>query len=158
MQYFFKTMSNRKRMFSTELKVDEEDEANPFTGTKDPYKILGVEKGCSKEDVKQAFRRYVLKLHPDKSLQWEILNPDEATQASREVIAAKRFFDDFFNRNPSNPSSSSSNTPKENKKPRTNLKPFEFTEEERESFFESCEKRVSRMEELIHSQGIHIKK
>ena len=33
---------------------------------KDYYKILGVEKGASKEDVKKAFRKLAHKYHPDK--------------------------------------------------------------------------------------------
>ena len=145
-------MSNRKRMF--EPVPQEEEEENPFTGTKDPYKILGVERGCTKEEVKIAYKNYLLKVHPDKALKWDILNPDESTLACREVISAKKFFDDFFSVDPTSSSSTSSQVAKRHK---TNLKPFEFTEEERESFFEDCESRVSDMEELIISQGKQIK-
>ena len=32
----------------------------------DPYKILGVARGCSEIDVKKAYRKKCLKHHPDK--------------------------------------------------------------------------------------------
>lgn len=32
----------------------------------DPYKVLGVEKGASKEEIKSAFRMAASKYHPDK--------------------------------------------------------------------------------------------
>ena len=148
--------ANRKRLYKTTNPQEEEDgKGNPFTGAKDPYKILGVEKGCSKEEVKQAWRNYLMKVHPDKALHLDILDPDEATLACREVIAAKSFFDDFFSKNTS--SSSSGTTSPQVKKPRTNTKPFEVTEEEQDWLFQDCQMRVSRMEQLIDSQGTAIK-
>lgn len=42
---------------------------NPHTmaTTKDYYKVLGVEKNASKDDIKKAFRKLAHKYHPDKS-------------------------------------------------------------------------------------------
>lgn len=36
------------------------------TGRKDPYTILGVEPGASKEEIHEAYRRLVQQYHPDK--------------------------------------------------------------------------------------------
>lgn len=49
----------------------------------DPYKVLGLERGASDEEVKKAYRRLAKKYHPD-------LNPgdQEAARKMREVNAA----------------------------------------------------------------------
>jgi DnaJ like chaperone protein len=36
-----------------------------FDGT-DPYRVLGIERGASREEIKRAYRRLVVKYHPDK--------------------------------------------------------------------------------------------
>jgi len=49
---------------------------------KDYYKVLGVEKDASENDLKKAFKRRAVKVHPDK-------NPaPRATEAFKKVNAA----------------------------------------------------------------------
>lgn len=50
-------------------------------GTEDPYGILGVDRGSSEDDIKKAYRKLALKLHPDK-------NPDEDPETFKRVTRA----------------------------------------------------------------------
>jgi len=55
----------------------------------DPYRILGVPRGASPEDVKRAFRRLALQYHPDR-------NPDDPVAEARfkEITAAYELLSD----------------------------------------------------------------
>jgi molecular chaperone DnaJ len=57
---------------------------------RDPYKILGVSKNASKDEIKKAFRQLALKYHPDK-------NPDNrkwAEEKFKEVAEAYEILND----------------------------------------------------------------
>ncbi len=56
---------------------------------KDYYKILGIDKGASKEEIKRAFRKLARKYHPD-------VNPDEAKSGEKfkEINEAYSFLSD----------------------------------------------------------------
>ncbi|XP_039487282.1 dnaJ protein homolog 1-like [Drosophila santomea] len=49
---------------------------------KDYYKILGIDRNASSEDVKKGYRRMALRYHPDKN------DHPQAEEQFREVVAA----------------------------------------------------------------------
>lgn len=51
---------------------------------RDFYKILGVSKNCSKDDLKKAYRKLALKWHPDKNPD----NRDQAAEKFKEIAEA----------------------------------------------------------------------
>lgn len=42
------------------------EECEEHFGTKDLYEILGLEKGATEEEIKKAYRKKSLKVHPDR--------------------------------------------------------------------------------------------
>lgn len=54
--------------------------------SQDPYKVLGVEKNASKDEIKKAFRRLAHKYHPDK--------PDGDEAKFKEINAAYQILSD----------------------------------------------------------------
>lgn len=71
----------------------------------DPYKVLGLEKGASDEEVKQAYRRLAKKYHPD-------LNPGDQ-EAARKMQEINEAYDRIKNpeKYASQPGSSQSQNP-----------------------------------------------
>jgi len=56
----------------------------------DPYKILGVEKGASKEDIKAAYKKLAAQYHPDKV---QHLGKDFQEMAHEKFIAIQKAYD-----------------------------------------------------------------
>lgn len=54
----------------------------------DHYKILGVEKSASKEEIKQAFRKLAMEFHPDKHSQSPRSLKDSATVKFKQLSEA----------------------------------------------------------------------
>ena len=55
----------------------------------DPYKVLGLERGASDEEVKQAYRRLAKKYHPD-------LNPGDQ-EAAKKMQQINEAYDQIKN-------------------------------------------------------------
>ena len=51
------------------------------------YAVLGVARGATEDDIRKAYRKLVIALHPDKAQQ-RGEDPQKATEAFREVQAA----------------------------------------------------------------------
>lgn len=61
---------------------------NPDSRGKDPYKVLGLERGATKEEVKKAYRRLAMKYHPDKVANMSEDIQKNAARQFREINAA----------------------------------------------------------------------
>ena len=57
---------------------------------KDLYKILGVAKNASQDDIKKAYRKLTMKLHPDRNPD----NPQAAEEQFKEVKQAYEILSD----------------------------------------------------------------
>uniref|UniRef100_UPI002492F34A DnaJ domain-containing protein n=1 Tax=Cardiobacterium hominis TaxID=2718 RepID=UPI002492F34A len=53
---------------------------------KDLYKILGVNKNATQEELKRAYRKLTMELHPDR-------NPDNREEAEAKFKEAKAAYD-----------------------------------------------------------------
>jgi DnaJ family protein B protein 12 len=52
---------------TAEVSVEHREIVRKINKTKDFYQILGLEKGCTEDDVRKAYRKLSLKVHPDKN-------------------------------------------------------------------------------------------
>lgn len=57
---------------------------------KDYYKILGLNKGASEEDIKKAYRKMALKYHPDKNKSADAEEKFKAVAEAYEVLSDKK--------------------------------------------------------------------
>jgi DnaJ like chaperone protein len=60
------------------------------TSTADPYKVLEVDSKCSDAEVKKAYRKLVVKFHPDKT---QDLGEDFRLQARNRFLAIQEAYE-----------------------------------------------------------------
>ena len=58
--------------------------------SKDYYKVLGIQRSASSDEIKKAYRKLALKWHPDKNPD----NPEEAQSKFQEINAAFEILSD----------------------------------------------------------------
>ena len=63
--------------------------------SKDYYKILGVEKNASEIEIKKAYKKLAIKLHPDKNTE----NKQVAEEKFKELSEAYQTLSDKIKRN-----------------------------------------------------------
>ena len=54
-----------------------------------PYEVLGVQSDASLSDIKKAFRKRALKVHPDVNKQVQFVSPTDSMPAPGSTLAAK---------------------------------------------------------------------
>ncbi len=78
----------------------EEDQAppesppDPFAGVREYYRILGVRPGASPASIKKAYRKKVLKYHPDR-LVARRLSPEQRRQADELFKEVQRAYEEI---------------------------------------------------------------
>ncbi|KAH7289269.1 hypothetical protein KP509_31G067300 [Ceratopteris richardii] len=82
----------------------------------DPYKVLGVRREATKEEIKKAFRKLALQCHPDRHVQATKQQQDAAARRFREVSEAYEVLSDpsrraFYNRDGRYPGSAKYSDP-----------------------------------------------
>ena len=63
-------------------------------GSKDYYKILGVSKDASKDEISKAYRKLALKYHPDRQAGKSDQEKKEAEEKFKEVAEAAEVLTD----------------------------------------------------------------
>ena len=63
-------------------------------GSKDYYKILGVSKDASKDEISKAYRKLALKCHPDRQAGKSDQEKKEAEEKFKEVAEAAEVLTD----------------------------------------------------------------
>ena len=76
--------SNTSNSNTRGFTVEQVDIVRRIKRTKDYYQILGLEKECSVEEIKKAYRKVSLKVHPDKN---KAPGADEAFKAVSKAFA-----------------------------------------------------------------------
>lgn len=84
-EYYQKNFNNWDKYFQGFYGFKEEEKKQDINY---PYNIFGLKKSASNDDVKKAYRKSILKAHPDK--------PGGSAEAFRKVREAWEYFTNFI--------------------------------------------------------------
>lgn len=97
----------------------------------DPYSILGVSRNATFDEIKKAYKKLVLKYHPDTG------NEESSDEKMAEINVAFDYFKEIFN----GKTTSSNSDYSANSQHQNNFTRREYTSEEKEKMWEDMKKR-----------------
>jgi preprotein translocase subunit Sec63 len=72
----------------TGAKTLERNRLNPFEARQDPYSVLRVNRGATRDEIKAAYRREIAQYHPDKVAQLGSELRELANEKSKQINEA----------------------------------------------------------------------
>jgi uncharacterized membrane protein YkvA (DUF1232 family) len=92
-QAFGTNAHGKKRHATGQSRNHEEGSFQAHMGEKDPYMVLGIQKGASKEEIKKAYKSLAAQYHPDKV---QHLGDDFQKLAHEKFVAIQKAYDQLM--------------------------------------------------------------
>lgn len=92
--YRLKRASQATNASSAHTGSEQHDSGREEVPEEDPYNILGVQPGASKEEIKAAYKRLAAQYHPDKV---QHLGKEFQELAHKKFVAIQKAYDELMN-------------------------------------------------------------